>query len=188
MRSSEGLEEKLRVTFNAGERAATQKLAMAARAQPRAPIAAREPRAPRRAAAPARRRGVPPPPRAAAADPALAPPDADPSSASAASSRARGHEADVVIVGAGIGGLCCAALLVRYGYAVTVLEAHYHAGGAAHGFVVPAPGGGGGRYEFDAGPSFFAGIGGPVGAPSSNPLKQARVLGGLGVQNEGSKR
>ena len=45
-------------------------------------------------------------------------------------------------------GLCCAALLAKYGYAVTVLESHYLAGGCAHGFDV-------GGYSFDAGPSFF---------------------------------
>ena len=33
-------------------------------------------------------------------------------------------------------GLCCAALLAKYGYRVTVCESHYHAGGAAHSFEV----------------------------------------------------
>ncbi len=33
-------------------------------------------------------------------------------------------------------GLCCAALLAKYGFRVTVCESHYHAGGAAHGFEV----------------------------------------------------
>ena len=50
-------------------------------------------------------------------------------------------------------GLCCAALLARYGYSVTVCEAHYHAGGAAHAFQVDG-------YTFDSGPSFFAGLSG----------------------------
>ncbi len=50
-------------------------------------------------------------------------------------------------------GLCCAALLARYGYSVTVCEAHYHAGGAAHAFEVQG-------YKFDSGPSFFAGLSG----------------------------
>ena len=74
--------------------------------------------------------------------------------------------ADMVIIGSGIGGLCCAALLAKYGYKVIVCEAHYHAGGAAHGFQHRG-------YHFDAGPSFFAGMSGPPGA-SSNPLKQVR--------------
>lgn len=83
-------------------------------------------------------------------------------------------ETDVVVVGSGIGGLCCAALLARYGYSVTVCEAHYHAGGAAHGFDVDG-------YTFDAGPSFFAGLSGPPGN-STNPLKQ--VLDAVGESVE----
>lgn len=55
-------------------------------------------------------------------------------------------------------GLCCAALLAKYGYRVTVCESHYLAGGAAHGFETRAPDGS--TYHFDAGPSFFAGISG----------------------------
>ena len=50
-------------------------------------------------------------------------------------------------------GLCCAALLAKYGTRVTVCESHYIAGGAAHGFDVKG-------YHFDAGPSFFAGLSG----------------------------
>lgn len=57
------------------------------------------------------------------------PPSANPSSN-------RSHETDYVIIGSGIGGLCCAALLARYGYAVTVLESHYLPGGAAHSFDI----------------------------------------------------
>ena len=37
-----------------------------------------------------------------------------------------------VIVGSGIGGLPCAALLTFYGYSVVVCEAHYLPGGVAH--------------------------------------------------------
>lgn len=118
----------------------------------------------------------------------------------------RSHQTDVVIIGSGIGGaqnplisrtsvakrlhllpphavvscplpagLCCAALLARYGYKVTVCEAHYHAGGAAHGFEVQG-------HEFDAGPSFFAGLSGPPLTPTSNPLKQ--VLDAVGESVE----
>ena len=41
-------------------------------------------------------------------------------------------EPDVVVIGAGIGGLCCAALAASYGMSVTVLESHDVPGGAAH--------------------------------------------------------
>jgi phytoene dehydrogenase-like protein len=101
---------------------------------------------------------------------------ADPEGSTATAARIpdRSHETDVVVIGSGIGGLCCAALLARYGYKVTVVEAHYHAGGAAHGFQV-------GGYHFDAGPSFFAGLSGPPGT-GSNPLKQ--VLDAIGEQVE----
>ena len=92
-------------------------------------------------------------------DPFSSPPTSD-----ASSSGDRSHETDIVVIGSGIGGLCAAALLARYGYKVTVCEAHYHAGGAAHGFEVKG-------FHFDAGPSFFAGMSGPPGE-SSNPLKQ----------------
>ena len=42
------------------------------------------------------------------------------------------HETDVVVIGSGIGGLSCAALLAKYGLEVTVLESHGAIGGAAH--------------------------------------------------------
>jgi phytoene dehydrogenase-like protein len=71
-------------------------------------------------------------------------------------------------------GLCCAALLAKYGYRVTVCESHYHAGGAAHSFEVQG-------YHFDAGPSFFAGLSGEAGG-SPNPLKQ--VLDAVGESVE----
>eukprot|EP00892_Ulva_mutabilis_P003440 jgi/Ulvmu1/1468/UM011_0198.1 len=83
----------------------------------------------------------------------------------------RSHETDVVIIGSGIGGLSCAALLAHYGLSVTVCEAHYHAGGAAHGFEVQG-------YKFDAGPSFHAGL---SVSPSSNPLKQVLDIVGESV-------
>lgn len=70
-----------------------------------------------------------------------------------------------------MGGLSCAALLAHYGLSVTVCEAHYHAGGAAHGFEVDG-------YKFDAGPSFHAGL---SVSPSSNPLKQVLDVVGESV-------
>ncbi|KAL4858930.1 Prolycopene isomerase [Chlorella vulgaris] len=82
-------------------------------------------------------------------------------------------ETDIVVIGSGIGGLCAAALLARYGFRVTVCESHYAAGGAAHGFEAQG-------YSFDAGPSFYAGLSGP--ATTTNPLKQ--VLDAVGQSVE----
>ena len=41
---------------------------------------------------------------------------------------------DVVIIGSGIGGLCCGALLASQGKKVLICEAHYQPGGVAHTF------------------------------------------------------
>jgi len=71
-------------------------------------------------------------------------------------------KADVVVIGAGIGGLCCAALLAKYGYKVVVCESHDIAGGAGHAFERQG-------FQFDSGPSFHAGL---SIKPSINPLKQ----------------
>lgn len=79
-------------------------------------------------------------------------------------------EVDVCIIGAGIGGLSCAALLGKYGVSVAVAEAHTVAGGAAHGFHR-------GGYEFDSGPSYFLGLSSPPGE-SINGLRQ--VLDAVG--------
>ncbi len=69
---------------------------------------------------------------------------------------------DVIVIGSGIGGLCCAALCARAGLEVVVLEAHGHAGGAAHGFERQG-------YHFESGPSLWSGLG---RWPSANPLAQ----------------
>ena len=69
---------------------------------------------------------------------------------------------DVVVIGSGVGGLCCAALLVKYGYRVIVCESHSIPGGAAHSFER-------GGYKFDSGPSLYSGL---SSSPSNNPLRQ----------------
>jgi phytoene dehydrogenase-like protein len=69
---------------------------------------------------------------------------------------------DAIIIGSGIGGLCCASLLAKYGLKVTVCESHSIAGGAAHSFAR-------GGYKFDSGPSLYSGM---SSSPSTNPLKQ----------------
>lgn len=69
---------------------------------------------------------------------------------------------DVVVIGSGIGGLCCAALLARYGFRVVVCESHTIPGGAAHAFERQG-------FHFDSGPSLYSGL---SSSPSANPLRQ----------------
>jgi phytoene dehydrogenase-like protein len=71
-------------------------------------------------------------------------------------------ETDIVVIGSGIGGLCCGALLARYGFEVTVCESHSIPGGAAHGFDRNG-------FKFDSGPSLYSGL---SYSPSPNPLRQ----------------
>ncbi|KAL5566395.1 hypothetical protein UlMin_029559 [Ulmus minor] len=78
-------------------------------------------------------------------------------------------EADVVVIGSGIAGLCCGGLLARYNQDVLVLESHDLPGGAAHSFEIKG-------YKFDSGPSLFSGF--QSRGPQANPL--AQVLDALG--------
>jgi phytoene dehydrogenase-like protein len=80
--------------------------------------------------------------------------------------------ADVIVIGSGIGGLCCAALLAHYGFEVAVCESHSIPGGAAHGFERQG-------YVFDSGPSLYSGL---SYTPSPNPLRQ--VLDAIDVDLE----
>jgi len=78
------------------------------------------------------------------------------------------QDCDVIIIGSGIGSLCAAGLLARYGKRVIVCESHTIAGGAAHSFRRR-------KFEFDSGPSFYCGL---TDVQSLNPLKQVfDVLG-----------
>jgi carotene isomerase len=79
---------------------------------------------------------------------------------------------DIIVIGSGIGGLCAAGLLARYGKKVVVCESHSIAGGAAHSFRRRG-------FEFDSGPSFYCGL---TGSESLNPVKQ--VLDVLGESLE----
>jgi phytoene dehydrogenase-like protein len=78
------------------------------------------------------------------------------------------RKTDIVIIGSGIGGLSCAALLARYGFDVTVCESHSIPGGAAHAFERN-------KFKFDSGPSLYSGL---SYSPSANPLRQ--VLDAIG--------
>lgn len=69
---------------------------------------------------------------------------------------------DVIVIGSGIGGLCCGALLAHYGLKVVVCESHTLLGGAAHGFTRDG-------HHFDSGPSLYSGM---SYSPSPNPLRQ----------------
>ena len=58
---------------------------------------------------------------------------------------------DAVVIGSGIGGLACAALMSRAGKRVLVLEQHYIAGGCTHAFEEHG-------YEFDTGIHYIGNI------------------------------
>lgn len=78
------------------------------------------------------------------------------------------EQADVVVIGSGIGGLSCAALLARYGFDVIVCESHSIPGGAAHAFERNG-------FKFDSGPSLYSGL---SYTPSSSPVRH--VLDAIG--------
>lgn len=83
-------------------------------------------------------------------------------------------EYDVVVIGAGLGGLACAGALARAGRRVAVLEAHTVCGGCAHAFTRKAKGGG--EYIFDSGPSIVTEM------SKRNPLRQ--VMDYLGASDD----
>jgi phytoene dehydrogenase-like protein len=78
-------------------------------------------------------------------------------------------EVDAIVIGSGIGGLSCAAMLAKYGLSVIVCESHSIPGGAAHSFERNG-------FKFDSGPSLYSGL---SYRPSSNPLKH--VLDAIGA-------
>lgn len=77
-------------------------------------------------------------------------------------------DADIIVIGSGIGGLVAGALLARYGKSVIICESHSVPGGAAHEFTRQG-------FRFDSGPSFYCGLGDPQ---SLNPVRL--VLEALG--------
>lgn len=72
------------------------------------------------------------------------------------------QDADIVVIGSGIGGLVAGALLARYGKSVIVCESHTIPGGAIHSFSRQG-------FHFDSGASFYCGLSDPN---SVNPLRQ----------------
>ena len=85
---------------------------------------------------------------------------------------------DVVVIGAGVGGLSCGALAAKYGLDTVIVEAHDRPGGVAHSFVrsnsnKDRP------FVWDSGPSLLTGLSSPG---STNPLRQ--VLEALDVVEE----
>ena len=73
---------------------------------------------------------------------------------------------DVIIVGSGIGGLCCGSILALSGKKVLICEAHTKPGGVAHSFDFKG-------YKFESGPSLWSGIN---KWPTTNPLGQILKL------------
>ena len=73
---------------------------------------------------------------------------------------------DVIIIGSGIGGLCCGCILALSGKKVLISEAHSKPGGVAHGFKKKG-------YSFESGPSLWSGLG---KWPTTNPLGQILYL------------
>ncbi|NVM20217.1 MAG: NAD(P)/FAD-dependent oxidoreductase [Desulfobacterales bacterium] len=61
---------------------------------------------------------------------------------------------DVIVIGAGIGGLICANFLAKNGYSVLIVEQHYKPGGLCSSFRREG-------FTFDAGAHLFGGIGNP---------------------------
>lgn len=89
------------------------------------------------------------------------------SSSSSVSSEEIASDYDVVVIGAGIGGLSAAAILSSvYNLKVGVFEAHYRLGGCAHSF--PHRSKSGYNYLFDAGPTILLGC----SSKPYNPLRQ----------------
>ena len=82
------------------------------------------------------------------------------------------QDSDVIVIGSGIGGLCAAGLLARYGKRVIVCESHTIPGGAAHSFRRRG-------FEFDSGPSFYCGL---TNVQSLNPVKQVLDVLGESLQ------
>jgi len=94
------------------------------------------------------------------------------------SSKAEEDEYDVVVIGAGIGGLSCAALCSKYDLKTICLEAHDTAGGCAHSFTRYSSASKTTPFCFDSGPSLITGL----SSKGTNPLRQ--VLDAIGTADD----
>jgi phytoene dehydrogenase-like protein len=88
------------------------------------------------------------------------------------------EEVDVVVIGAGFGGLSCGALTSKYGFKTVCLEAHDTPGGVAHSFSRYSTASKEIPFRFDSGPSLITGL----SSKSTNPLRQ--VLDAIGTADE----
>lgn len=88
------------------------------------------------------------------------------------------EEFDVVVIGAGIGGLSCAALTAKYGLRTLCLETHDTPGGVAHSFDRYSQASKTTPFRFDSGPSLISGL----SAKGTNPLRQ--VLDAIGTADQ----
>ncbi len=104
------------------------------------------------------------------------------------------EETDVVVVGSGFGGLCCAALTSKYNLDTICIEAHDTPGGVAHSFsrynakATTSTNSSSSRsssntstkipFRFDSGPSLISGL----SSKSTNPLRQ--VLDAINVADD----
>ena len=84
---------------------------------------------------------------------------------------------DVVVIGAGIGGLICAGLLARNGLRVLLVEQHYMVGGYCSTFRR-------GAYTFDAATHFYPLLGNPMTITGA-VLERARLADALGEDGSG---
>jgi hypothetical protein len=94
------------------------------------------------------------------------------------SSSTNDDEYDVIVIGAGVGGLSCAALCSKYGLKTLCLEAHDTAGGAAHSFSRYSSASKTTPFRFDSGPSLITGL----SSKGTNPLRQ--VLDAIGTADD----
>jgi phytoene dehydrogenase-like protein len=78
------------------------------------------------------------------------------------------NDVDVIVIGAGIGGLTCAALSSKYGYKTICFETHDRPGGVAHSFTRYSSASKTVPFTFDSGPSLISGL----SSKGTNPLRQ----------------